>query len=152
MVVLFHYTNKAAAESIAASKLLIKSKDEPGKDDTTFGEGTYFTTLSPYNDKFEIIENNWDDSYSQDALIKAVEEGKVAYAIKVYFPDDFPNLEKCECEDRDVWRYIDSDVNLEELELEFEVIQFEDFPVLEAVNHFGRLLLRLITLAAKESG
>ncbi len=79
----YHYTNKKGAEGIRASQILKKSEDKIGGDDVAFGEGVYFTKMSPQHfSKVDIVMNNWGVKDRRQAE-EMVRQGKVDYVVKV---------------------------------------------------------------------
>ena len=69
-----------------------------------FGEGVYFTSLSPLETQSKIAHNNWDDG---EQIVEAqIRNGRVESYIMVPFPDDDPNLEDVsETSKRNIWLY-----------------------------------------------
>ncbi len=135
MVVLYHYTNEEGAAAIKKSKKIRKSVGAGA--DAAFGDGTYFTSLSPRNAASMIYHNNWGLPRS---LVDAVDRLRVEYFIKVSFPDDDPNLEQCKTRtNRDIWLYAGSDVNLKHFKHEIE--EFSDFDSESMVKKHGNYSL-----------
>ncbi len=131
MVVLYHYTSKEGATAIKRDKKIKKSVYSGG--DAWYGEGTYFTSLSPpKHTQSMVVHNNWAVPRS---LVDEVDRLRVEYVIQVTFPDDDPNLQRCESQ-RDIWLYAGSDVNLHCFH--YKITEFSEFNSRKMVRRHGR--------------
>lgn len=100
---LYHYTDRASANSINSSKIIYRSTDTIT--DASRGTGVYFTDMDPYNFTAEqIAYNNWPTT-SSPAIRRKLES-----CIEVTFPKwDIQNF----CENgRRMFLYPGGDVNL----------------------------------------
>ncbi len=80
MSFLYHYTDKYGAEAIRASMTLRESKLKIG--DAVFGEGVYFTKMSPqHHSKVDIVMNNW--GADRKRAEEMVSQGTAGYVVKV---------------------------------------------------------------------
>ncbi len=120
---LFHFTTKEGADAIRASKMLKKSKKEENGD-SDYGDGVYFTKMSPWHhSKVYIVMNNW--GVHRTLAEHVVAQGRVDYVVMVRIWNENPSVsDKCEESGRDIWLYKDDDVNLSDHE--FEIMTFEE--------------------------
>ena len=103
MVVLYHYTNEKGKEGIKKSKTITKTVGGG------FGDGVYFTSLSPDNAASMIVHNNRGVDRS---LVDDIKRLRVEYYVQVTFTaDDNRSLKQCPS-NRDIWLYKGSDVDL----------------------------------------
>ena len=85
-ITLYHYTSKEAAEAIKQSKIIKSSKGE-GRD-THFGDGVYFTDMSPQDfTRTEVSRNNYRYPNAKK---------KLEYCITVTMPRN--KVKECEAE------------------------------------------------------
>mmetsp|Transcript_2463 Transcript_2463/g.7279 ORF Transcript_2463/g.7279 Transcript_2463/m.7279 type:complete len:402 (-) Transcript_2463:7-1212(-) len=94
---LFHYTSKASAQDIMDASRLRASTDDGSNTDVKFGEGIYFTSLPPWAEPDQIIDNNYRGSYRR----RDCAESYVAISIK-----DFPvdrEIKHVNSASRDIW-------------------------------------------------
>ena len=100
MVVLYHYTNKEGKKGIKKSKTITKTVG------AGFGDGVYFTSLSPSM----LVHNTWGVDRS---LVDEIKRLRVEYYVQVTFTaDDNRSLKQCPS-NRDIWLYKGSDVDLD---------------------------------------
>ena len=108
-VTLYHYTSKEAKEAIKKSKIIKSSKGE-GRD-AHFGDGVYFTDMSPHDfTRTEVSRNNY--RYPND-------KRKLEYCIIVTMPKN----KVCKCEagkNRRVFLH-EGDVNLEDKDYSYKI-------------------------------
>uniref|UniRef100_A0A7M5XEZ5 Tox-ART-HYD1 domain-containing protein n=1 Tax=Clytia hemisphaerica TaxID=252671 RepID=A0A7M5XEZ5_9CNID len=97
---LYHYTDKSSALSILQSKYMYGSSQSF---DAVFGEGVYFTSLSPESGKKKIAENNWDDG--EKGVYEMIFNGRVDYCIKVVFPSNDRRVSRCNTTQRNIYLY-----------------------------------------------
>jgi hypothetical protein len=93
MVYLYHYTDGQGAKKILESRVIRATKGIKG-------DGVYFTTMSPDNDDYVLIKNNWDDGKS---VIKDYSQ-----RIRYYFQfdsNDLKGVQDVSTQDRDIWIY-----------------------------------------------
>lgn len=103
-ITLYHYTTKDGATSILQNRIINQSKLTKRARDAVFGPGVYLTALSPEEGKLKIVMNNWGAD-ERDAL-EMIFGGRVDYCIKVVFPSNDRNLERCQTTERNIYRYI----------------------------------------------
>ena len=75
MVLYYHYTNQKGATAIGISRKIKMSRRR--HNDAMHGEGVYFTTLGPKNDKTMLARNNWDGGKNRPHWKWALDANKV---------------------------------------------------------------------------
>jgi hypothetical protein len=139
MVVLYHYTNEEGAAAIESSKTIRKSVGAGGRD-VRYGEGTYFTSLSPREHLSRVFHNNFGVPRNK---VNEQHRLRVEYIIQVTFPSNDPRLKKCQTK-RDIWLYKDSDVDLNKFQyLISKCSEFDGEKIVKELGGYGQLVCSL---------
>ena len=121
-ITLYHYTNIEGIRGISSSGFI---EESGGGRDANFGEGVYLTSLKPTESKIKIVANNWGNK-EERKLERAVQEGRVDFAVEIEIPRSDPNLKKCDTSSRRKVYLYEARIYLADFEFTFVVVGKED--------------------------
>lgn len=110
-ITLHHYTSKEGAKGIEETQI-IKSSTQEGSRDARFGDGVYFTDMSPEDFTRKQISNN---NYQHPNAKR-----KLAYCVIVTMPENL--VRQCLAERRRIYLH-PHDVNLKDKKYVWNIVQ-----------------------------